>query len=311
MRKRLVRIGIVCILFLAVKLTSAQTDKLLLEEAEQALENKLLNESLSLCNQILQSNPNEAKAYLIKARCRLEQKLYPDAFIEVNKAISKQPCYAEAFAFKAELHFVIKDYKQSRKFYYQALACNDKEAVYYFNIGVLESKLYKWKSAIENFGKAMKLQVDYLDAFENRAYAYSMTGAYELAIADYDSILKREPKRDDIFIKRGMAMLGLKLFKDAIPVFSRAIKMNPQNPHAYYGRGRAQFELKRFSLALPDFDTAISLKPDFETAIFTHAVTLLEINPKENKIQACEEFKKSAQLGFGNSWDYIRKYCDD
>ena len=291
--------------------SSAQTDSLLLEEAEQAFENKLYNESLSLCHQILQSNPNEAKAYLIKARCRLEQKLYPDAFIEVNKAISKHPCYAEAFAFKAEIHFILKDYKQSRKLYYQALACNDKEAVYYFNIGVLETKIYRWKSAIENFGKAMKLKSVYLEAFENRAYAYSMTGAYELAIADYDSILMREPRRDDIFIKRGMAMLGLKLFKEAIPVFSRAIKINPQNPHAYYGRGRALFELKRFTLALHDFDTAMILKPDFETAIFIHAVTLLEINPKENKIQACEEFKQSAKLGYGSSWDYIRKHCEN
>jgi tetratricopeptide (TPR) repeat protein len=107
-----------------------------------------------------------------------------------------------------------------------------------------------------------------------------------------------------------MAMLGLKQFTASIPIFSRAIRINPNNPHAFYGRGRAQFELKKFELALHNFDTAMSLKSNFETAIFIHAVTLLEINPKENKIQACEEFKESARLGFGNSWDYIRKYCE-
>lgn len=293
------------------KASFSQSDSTKILEAKNALLNKECNKALSLCNEILKQNPTIAEAYYIKAQCRLQQRNYIEVFSELNKAISKHPCYAEALALKAETHFILKDYKQSRKFYYQALVCNSLEPIYYFNIGIIETKLYKWKSAIENFSKALQFKPNYIEAIENRAYSFSMIGEFKNAISDYDSILYSEPKRDDIFIKRGMCMLGLKQFKESIPIFSRAIKMNPSNQHAFYGRGRAQFELRRFDIALHDFDTALSLKPDFETAQFIHAVTLLEIDPKNNKEQACEEFKVAAKLGYGEAWDYIRRYCED
>jgi tetratricopeptide (TPR) repeat protein len=203
---------ILFVLFLTLtvftKLSFAQTDSSYIELAKTALNNKNYKEVINYCNQALVQNPKLAESYYIKAKCRLEQKLYIDVFNEINKAIAIKECYSEAFALRAETFYELKDYRQARKSYYQALACNNKEAIYYFNIGVLETKIYKWNSAIDNFTRALKYNPSNKETFENRAYAYSMVGEHTLAIHDYDSILAIDPKRDDIFIKRGVSVIA-------------------------------------------------------------------------------------------------------
>ena len=130
-----------------------------------------------------------------------------------------------------------------------------------------------------------------------------------MAIQDYDSALKLQPRSADLYLQRGMALISLKKYKDAISMFNRAIKFKPGYYHAYYSRGRARLEMKEFKTAILDFDTAVAIKPDFEIAYFTRGIAKLELNSLLRDA-ACADLRKAARLGYGEAYNYIKKYCE-
>lgn len=109
-------------------------------------------------------------------------------------------------------------------------------------------------------------QVDLALTYYGRGTAYYHSGAYDLAIADYDRALRIDPHRADALVNRGVAYREKGDYERAIEDYDRAIWLKPGSAEAFYNRGVAQFLKRAYDKAIGDYDEAIRLRPDLAEA---------------------------------------------
>jgi tetratricopeptide (TPR) repeat protein len=95
----------------------------------------------------------------------------------------------------------------------------------HFNRGFVYGELGEYRKAIQEYDKAIQLDLNYASAYQNRGIAYDELGEYQRAIKDYD----------------------------------KAIQLDPNDGDAYYTRGNAYVRLGEWVLATQDYDKACSL----------------------------------------------------
>jgi len=93
-----------------------------------------------------------------------------------------------------------------------------------------------------------------------RGRAYYQTGAYELAIADFECGLTIEPRFPDLYFDKGKAELQAGLAGDADASFTRDLESDP-SPISFYNRHLARKALGDHEGALADIDAALEGLP--------------------------------------------------
>lgn len=96
-------------------------------------------------------------------------------------------------------------------YYYQRVADffnNFRSPKFYdaqtYNVrGINSSQHGRYKSAIDNFSRAIFLQPDFVDAYNNRGLTFSQNGHYQLAIEDFNRIIRLKPDFASAYINRG------------------------------------------------------------------------------------------------------------
>jgi tetratricopeptide (TPR) repeat protein len=116
----------------------------------------------------------------------------------------------------------------------------------YLERGEVLSGARSYAAAINAYSHAIQLRPDFAEAYNDRGFAYYLSGDAERAIAD----------------------------------LTRAIELRPNYPKAYNSRGVVYMSNGYgSSRAIADFDRAIALKPDFRYAYINRANARLFRDP--------------------------------
>ena len=137
-----------------------------------------------------------------------------------------------------------------------------EEAVGYFYMGIAEDELGNSEEAIAEYDEALELETkDKKKALihNNRGNVLKKLKRYEEAIADYGKAIKLSPEYLDAYNGRGNTFNDLQRYEEAIADFNRAIELNSKDPLPYIGRGVAYATLKKYEEAFADFNEAIAL----------------------------------------------------
>lgn len=120
---------------------------------------------------------------------------------------------------------------------HKAVAFNDRGVTYCEKGALIEQTCAAWKTNLDRgiayFNHAIELNPDYVQALNNRGYAYNLKREYTLAINDLD----------------------------------RAIELSPDNATVFYNRADVYFIQGLYPLCVRDLDQAIKLNPNFADAI--------------------------------------------
>ena len=115
----------------------------------------------------------------------------------------------------------------------------------------------------------------------------------EKCILVYDRAIRLNPNLAEAYNNRGAARDRLGQYNDAIADYDEAIRLNLNNPEAYYNRGNAKGALRRYDEAIADFDEAIRLNPDHTEAYTSRGVAKAILGLKD---EAREDFKTALEL---------------
>ena len=140
-----------------------------------------------------------------------------------------------------------------------------ESAEFYYKRGNDKYDAEDYKGALKDYKKAIKINPQYSDAFNNRGNVKLDLKLYKEAIKDYTKAIEFSPQYGDAYYNRGLAKENLKDFKGAIKDYTKAIEFFPKGEDAgdaYHGRGYAKEMLKDFEGAIKDYTKATKLIPE-------------------------------------------------
>lgn len=174
-----------------------------------------------------------------------------------------------------------------------ALKFFSTNAAEYFERGMNCAVKQDYQCAVENYGKAIKANPDYVEAYKHRAVIYYTNGDFQKAVTDYNRAVELNPNDAGSFYGRGAVFSNNGDFDRAIEDYTKAIALNPQEPSYAYSRGLAFFNKKEYTKALEDYDRAIKLKPDYVEA-FNNRGNVFDEQGKS--VEAIKDYTQAVEL---------------
>lgn len=124
----------------------------------------------------------------------------------------------------------------------------------------------------------------------NRGVLRLRRSEFDLALADFDEVIRLNANNAEGHLNRGTALLQLRRPGEAIAALTTAMSLGVTEPHkAYFNRGAARESLGDLRGAYEDYSTALEIQPDWgpanvELARFArgrrdHLATVLDSQP--------------------------------
>ena len=177
----------------------------------------------------------------------------------------------------------------------QRRASGDQNPRLYFRLGVLHFSAMRYAEAIGAFQEAVRLDSNYVDAWNNMGDCKNITGDYKGAIAAFGKVLQLAPNYELAINNMNDAMQKYQLANGRDPNFSveeenrlidlslqayqkqdfvlaanyckEVTKHNPANAVAWNNLGAAYNALQQYDEALVAIRKALEINPNFDLAI--------------------------------------------
>ena len=193
------------------------------------------------------------------------------------------------------------DYDKAIQHYSKALELNPQMAEAYNNRGIAYSDKGDYPHAIEDFNKAIELKPDYAEAYNNRGTAYREKGNLGRAIEDYNTAIQLQPGLTQAYNNRGNAFRDKGDYTRAIEDFNKAIELKPDYAEAHSNRGLTYKDKGDYAHAIEDYTKAVQLKPDYTSAYNKRGITYKNEGDFD---RAIEDYTKAIDL----NPDYVDAY---
>ncbi len=193
---------------------------------------------------------------------------------DVLQAIQLNIQYNKMYLMLAQAYFVRGNYIESREACDLIIEKGSKDPQLYYLHGNINLHDGKYADAIADFNQAISLDGTMPRYYNNRGYAYYLSGQNEQALADFSKGTQlggigQLPEQklwpyyhyyDSAYAKSDKPKVSEdRLAK--IQSYTNAIAGDPQNADNYNYRGVQYFELKNYTKALEDFNKAVTLRP--------------------------------------------------
>jgi tetratricopeptide (TPR) repeat protein len=168
-----------------------------------------------------------------------------------------------------------------------------KQAVDYFQSGYELHNQGKFKEAIEDYTKAIKLDPKYVDAYFNRGLAWFKIGSFDNAITDYTESIRLDSGAPDAYCNRGFAWHEKGEYDKAIDDYTEAIRLDDHYKSAYLNRGLAKSQKKEYQEAIQDYNKTIALDENYAVAYYNRG---LAFHNKREYDEAIQDYNKAIEL---------------
>ena len=155
-----------------------------------------------------------------------------------------------------------EDYAEAVQRYDQLINPSNPDALAVFRRAVALDSVGQTDRALEEYGKAIKLDPMASLAFLRRGVLLAARKrAYDRAIEDFDKVLLLEPDNVDALVSRGDAFSQLGDIGRAMADLNRAVELAPRNATALMARGQAESRRGDQAAAQRDYEAAVQADP--------------------------------------------------
>ncbi len=105
-------------------------------------------------------------------------------------------------------------------------ACGSiSEAEEHFSAGVQLQDQERWEEAIAEYDEAIRLDSEFFEAYNNRAYVHFKLDQFERAIQDYDEAIRLDPRNPMVYATRGITYRLAGKIDEAIADLEKVISL--------------------------------------------------------------------------------------
>ena len=132
---------------------------LLIRDARTELIKKDYDKALKIVNDVLQADPENAGAYLVRGIAYYLKGKWTDALTDLSKVISLDPNNAEAFVYRGLVRYRQNDHEAAGNDFTRALTLNSQYGIAHYYRGMIREQAGQEALAQEDFKKAYELKV--------------------------------------------------------------------------------------------------------------------------------------------------------
>ncbi|MEM8720455.1 MAG: DnaJ domain-containing protein [Cyanobacteria bacterium P01_G01_bin.39] len=132
-------------------------------------------------------------------------------------------------------------------------------ALDFYNRGLQHTQAKKYRTAIEDYSKAIEINPKFVDAYLKRCEMRYKLGDNQGVLSDCYEVFSIDPTVAKAYYYQGRARYSLSYIQQATESYSLAIANDPNYSQAYYYRGIAYKELQSMSNAINDLSKAAEL----------------------------------------------------
>jgi|GEM_PF-1299584 len=243
-----------------------------LTEAEYLYSRGIYSEALQVADDAIRQGMDDARLYLVRARCHER--------LSNNRAASED--YTTALAKSGGKPFFFRE-----------------RGLFYFHTGNLPSALNDLNRAVSADPNDLSLPVD-------RAGVLASMGRYEQAKRDYDEVLSFRDRDTELIRKAGRTMLEAGKALKALEYFNRNLELDRSRPEFFIDRAEAYMATRTWKNAYEDFSQALDLDPNISRVYLNRGKVRLSMNDREG---ACYDWNKAARLGEREAVLLLQEHC--
>lgn len=256
------------------------------EQANQFLMQGQYGDAVMLYQQCLDANPQLANYWYLGLSLLLQGEESEAQATWLSALMEKAPeevdhCLAELLELlktEAGRQLHLGNGILAERIYWQLVELDSEQsAEIFYNLGITIALRGNFGEAIACWQRAVELQPDFADAYQQQGYVFQKQEEFEQAISCYLKALEINPNWAETHYNLGLCFVQQNRWSEAIAHFQEAIKLKPDDAQTYGDCGKAFLEQGKIDEAILYFQTAIQLKSSFAEAygsqinVFTYA----------------------------------------
>jgi tetratricopeptide (TPR) repeat protein len=194
-------------------------------------------------NSFLQIYDGSASLNYNLAQLYNAQEILGKALKHAWKAAEIETKYRDAYDLIGNIFFKLQDFESSLQAYQQVIKIDSKDALAYYNIGLVYNAMKKVDIAEQNFKEAIKR-----DKGAKKPEMRKGTSSEDLA---YSMTVRATPVTFESHKSLGEIYYGKKMLNEALEEYKQAIEWVPNDPGSHYWIGKLYYGLgnKRDAIA--------------------------------------------------------------
>ncbi|MEO1287028.1 MAG: tetratricopeptide repeat protein [Chloroflexota bacterium] len=145
------------------------------------------------------------------------------------------------------------------------------EAEQAYELGTMQGHTGQIRASIGSYTRAIELNPDFADAYNNRGLAHRLLGQYHVAVEDLTKAIEIGHAQRLFWFtyNRGLIYLDMQLFDEAVNDFSETERLVPDDPELFMTltqRGIAHMGRRDATSAMADFNRAIAINSSYTLA---------------------------------------------
>ncbi|MFN7840552.1 MAG: tetratricopeptide repeat protein [Pirellula sp.] len=161
--------------------------------------------------------------------------LVDEAVRVVNKLIERFPDSPDAHEARARVLLLIGQTEEAKVSWLKCLELAPDYGYAFHGLGLIETKLSRFKEAIEYYKKALERIHNYKDSVRELSDAYLKDGQIELAAKSLEDFLTINPSDSEFWLRLGQTHNAGLNFAKAKPAFEKSLLLANDNPKAEQG----------------------------------------------------------------------------
>lgn len=286
-------------------------------------------EALALFHQMLQLDPQDAKAYALIGMIQLamgdyanasgvlvqatelnpnlweahrnlafvlnELACYEDALQACEKALRLRPGDTQTYVLKAKALAGLQRLDAALLAYYQALHLDPSAAEIFADTGRLLFELQRYEEALECFEQARVLVPDNAYTHQCIATALHTLQRFEEAWQPIGTALRLDPDNASAWALQGAILVALEREVEALTAYEQAARLEPANLEYLIEKGNSLFRLHSVQDACATYREAVRLDPQNAAAWHNLALTLDQLDQRR---EAGKAHRQARKLGY-------------
>ena len=184
----------------------------------------------------------------------------------VEEIVKNEKNNPQALNLYAFVFYYQNNFNAALEQWQKAIKINPNYIEAYNGCGNAYKNLKKFEEAVQSFKKAIQIEPRYFEAQINLGSVLIKLERFEDAIKNFDKVIDVDNMAAQAFQGKAYSLMKLKKYEEAIYNFNKSIKINPNDANVFYNLGATYENLKKWQEAADSFSQAMQINPNHEEA---------------------------------------------